>query len=45
MYDDGYVEFETSTGLHRGFSSYSSIEELEILIRSLIHDGYVIEGI
>lgn len=45
IYYAGYVEFETATGLHSGFSSYNSIEELEILIRSLIHDGYVIEDI
>lgn len=41
----GFVEFETQSGLHSGFSFYDSLEELEILIRSLIHDGYVIEAI
>lgn len=45
VYYAGYVEFETQSGLHSGFSSYDSIEELEVLIKSLIHDGYVIEAI
>lgn len=42
---DGVIEFETATGLHGGYDVYKDVNELENMVRNLIHKGYVITAI
>jgi hypothetical protein len=39
-----FVQFVSSDGI-AGFSSYTNVDELEQLIRSLIHSGFIIESV